>query len=205
MWLKKSDPYFSGVTDSKAVKGSQNSMSGATTSIVVIITGVATGLVSTVLLICLVAYGKKLRFGSPEPGSESSASSCSQAAPGCVLGASPSLAKSKQRNGSDKRKSSLSAAGVGRDISQVWDVSGTQRSAVAVTISDGSVTAQTAAASMSQHQSTGKTRKRGLIPRSRRSIGQDDPEFSGVNVVLGIILQLLSSIFIPRTEGKVAT
>ena len=57
MWLKKSDPYFSGVTDSKAVKGSQNSMSGATTSIVVIVTGVATGLVSTVLLICLlVAY-----------------------------------------------------------------------------------------------------------------------------------------------------
>ena len=57
MWLKKSDLYFSGVTDSKAVKGSQNSMSGATTSIVVIVTGVATGLVSTVLLICLlVAY-----------------------------------------------------------------------------------------------------------------------------------------------------
>ena len=57
LWLKNSDPYFSGVTDSKAVKGSQNSMSGATTSIVVIVTGVATGLVSTVLLICLlVAY-----------------------------------------------------------------------------------------------------------------------------------------------------
>ena len=131
-----------------------------------------------------MACRKKLRFGSPEPGSESSASSCSQAASGCVLGASPSLAKSKQRNGSDKRKSSSSAAGSGRDFS------GTQRSAVAVTISDGSVTAQTAAASMSQHQSTGKTHKRA--------------EISGVNVILGIILPISSKIQANRVHQYIS-
>ena len=53
---------ISGVTDSKAVTGNKSSiLSGNAGSIVVIVTGIATGLVTTVLLICLlVAYRKRV-------------------------------------------------------------------------------------------------------------------------------------------------
>ena len=58
---------ISGVTDSKAVTGNKSSiMSGNASSIVVIVTGIATGLVTTVLLICLlVTYRKRVSLLRP--------------------------------------------------------------------------------------------------------------------------------------------
>ena len=53
--------WISGVTDSKAVKGSMSGLDfgGSASSIVVIVTGVAAGLVFTVLLVCLFVTCKK--------------------------------------------------------------------------------------------------------------------------------------------------
>ena len=55
---------FTGVTDSKAVTGSKSTLdiTPSTSSLVVIITGVSTGIVFTVLLVCLFVTCKRKVF-----------------------------------------------------------------------------------------------------------------------------------------------
>lgn len=89
-----------GVTDSKAVTGSKSMLdlsAASTSSIVVIVTGVATGIVFTVLLVCLfVTCRRKQRRPSP-PG-----------------GASPTQLRRKSSNANGSASTSSSAADMAR-------------------------------------------------------------------------------------------
>lgn len=105
-----------GVTDSKAVTGSKSTLdlSGASSSLVVIVTGVACGVIFTVLVVCLLVTCRQRRppDGSPPPNAssmvgKSTASSCSSSS------SSSMLRDSARAKGSSKKRKNMSESEVG--------------------------------------------------------------------------------------------